>query len=119
MTTTANTGNYIPTDKQYPKLSKASSGYLEIEHFKNANLHSGYFFYNCIYWINSGGGKCMLVENNGPDVLGKSSDVIALHGCCAGYEANYGKLHDTRNPGESTDVDSERNKEKVTTADVT
>lgn len=27
----------IATDKQYPKLSKASSGYLEIEHFKNAD----------------------------------------------------------------------------------
>ena len=37
----------------------------------------------------------MLVEDNGPDVLGKVSDVIALHGCCAGYEGNYDKLHDT------------------------
>ena len=27
----------IPTDKQYPKLSKASWGYLEIEQFKNAD----------------------------------------------------------------------------------
>jgi hypothetical protein len=40
----------------------------------------------------------MLVENDGPDVLGKVSDVIAAHGCCARYEANYAKLHDTRNP---------------------
>jgi hypothetical protein len=32
--------NNIPTDKQYPKLSKASSGYLEIEHFKNADLNN-------------------------------------------------------------------------------
>ena len=32
----------IATDKQYPKLSKASSGYLEIEHFKNADLHTGF-----------------------------------------------------------------------------
>ena len=36
-----------------------------------------------------------------------------------GYEPNYGKLHDTRNPGESPDTDTERKKDKVTTADVT
>jgi hypothetical protein len=29
----SDTSNIISTDKQYPKLSKASSGYLEIEHF--------------------------------------------------------------------------------------
>jgi hypothetical protein len=56
----------------------------------------------------------MLVEDNGPDVLGKVSDVIAPHGCCAGYEANYDKLHDTR-PNE----DPQKNSEKKTTADVT
>ncbi|MFL6370119.1 MAG: hypothetical protein ACJ72F_04735 [Nitrososphaeraceae archaeon] len=27
----SNTSNIIPTDKQYPKLSKAASGYLEID----------------------------------------------------------------------------------------
>jgi hypothetical protein len=59
------------------------------------------------------------VEDNGPDVLGKVSDVIAPHGCCAGYEANYEKLHDTRNPSESSGIDTERNKEKVTSTDVT
>lgn len=36
----------IATDRQYPKLSKAASGYLEIDHFKNADLHTGYFCYN-------------------------------------------------------------------------
>ena len=38
----------------------------------------------------------MLVEDDGPDVMGKNSDVIAPHGCCAGYEANYEKLNYTR-----------------------
>jgi hypothetical protein len=61
----------------------------------------------------------MLVEDNGPDVLGKVSDVIAPHGCCAGYEANYDKLHDTRKPSEAQEIDTEKNKDKVTTADVT
>jgi hypothetical protein len=42
----------IATDRQYHKLSKAVSGYLEIDHFKNADLHTGYFCYNCIYWMN-------------------------------------------------------------------
>jgi hypothetical protein len=28
--------NNIPSDKKYPKLSKAASGYLELEQFKNA-----------------------------------------------------------------------------------
>ncbi|HZC49906.1 MAG TPA: hypothetical protein VE244_12695 [Nitrososphaeraceae archaeon] len=41
----------IPTDKEYPKISKATSGYLEIEHFKNVDLHTGYFCYNCAYFI--------------------------------------------------------------------
>lgn len=108
----------IPADRKYPKLPKAASGYLEIDFFKNSDLHTGYFCYNCIYWINQGGGKCMLVENEGPDVLGKVSDVIAPHGCCAGYEPNYNKLHDTRSPQEGLSVDSEKNKEKITTADI-
>jgi hypothetical protein len=61
----------------------------------------------------------MLVENDCPDVLGKVSDVIAPHGCCAGYEANYDKLHDTRNASDVQNIDTEKNKEKVTSADVT
>jgi hypothetical protein len=60
----------------------------------------------------------MLVQDDGPDVLGKVSDVIAPHGCCAGYDSNYDKLHDTRNPIEGLNVDTEKNKEKVTTSDV-
>ena len=104
--------NNIPTDKKYPKLSKASSGYLEIEYFKNSDLHTGYFCYNCTYFIKDD--HCAIVEDSGPDVLGKVSEVIAPHGCCAGYEPNYDKLHDTRPEAE----DPEKNKEKKTTADV-
>ena len=54
----------------------------------------------------------MLVEDEGPDVLGKVSDVIAPHGCCSGYEANIDKLHDTRPDAE----DPDKNREKKTTA---
>ncbi|HJT47937.1 MAG TPA: hypothetical protein VJ729_07115 [Nitrososphaeraceae archaeon] len=51
--------------------------------------------------------------------MGKVSEVIAPHGCCAGYEANYDKLHDTRSPNEAAGIDTEKNKNKVTTVDVT
>ena len=104
---------------KFQKFSKLKASYIEYDKFADSNLHEGYFCYNCIYWINAGGGKCMLVEDNGPDVLGKVSDVIAPHGCCSGYEANYNKLHDTRNPSEAAGIDTEKNKDKVTTADVT
>jgi hypothetical protein len=52
----------------------------------------------------------MLVKHEGPDVMGKKSKVIAPHGCCAGYEANFDKLDDTRKAEQH---------EKVTTKDVT
>ena len=99
---------------KFKKFSKLKASYVEYDKFNDSNLHEGYFCYNCIYWINASGGKCMLVEDRGPDVLGKVSDVIAPHGCCAGYEPNYDKLHDTRPEAE----DPEKNKEKNTTADV-
>src|ERR671931_809968 len=104
---------------KFKKFNKLKASYIEYDKFADSNLHEGYFCYNCIYGINLSGGKCMLVEDNGPDVLGKVSDVIAPHGCCTGYEANYDKLHDTRKPSEAQEIDTEKNKEKVTTADVT
>src|ERR671922_2580023 len=70
----------IPTDKQYPKISKASSGYVEIEHFRSADLHTGYFCYNCTYFIKDN--HCAIVEDTGPDVYGKESGIIAPHGLC-------------------------------------
>jgi hypothetical protein len=85
---------------KFKKFSKLKASYIEYDGFADSNLHEGYFCYNCIYWINASGGKCMLVEDEGPDVLGRISDVIAPHGCCAGYEANYDKLHDTRSDAE-------------------
>jgi hypothetical protein len=107
---------------KFKKFSKLKASYVEYSKFSDSNLHEGYFCYNCIYWINASGGKCMLVEDEGPDVLGNVSDVIAPHGCCAGYEANFDKLHDTRSlsdAGLGSQLDTEKNKEKITTADVT
>jgi hypothetical protein len=80
---------------KFQKQSKLKSAYVEQEEFKDANLHSGYFCYNCIYWIDSMGGKCMIVDDEGPDVFGKVSNIIAPHGCCNGYEPNFDKLGNT------------------------
>jgi hypothetical protein len=103
---------------RFRKLTKAKASYIEYEKFTDSNLHEGYFCYNCIYWIPLGGGKCMLVENDGPDVRGNDSNVIAPHGCCSGYEPNYTKLHDTRQSAEGISIDPERNKEKITSKDL-
>lgn len=62
---------------KFKKFSKLKASYVEYDAFADSNLHEGHFCYNCIYWINADGGKCILVEDNGPDVLGKVSDVIA------------------------------------------
>ena len=78
----------IPTNKQYPKLSKASTGYLEIDLFKNSDLHTGYFCYNCIYFIKDGGNHCAIVEDSGPDVNGKESGIIAPYGICTLWNPN-------------------------------
>jgi len=76
----------IPTDKPYPKLSKAVSGYLEIDHFKKADLQAGYFCYNCSYFIKQN--HCAIVEDAGPDVNNKESGIIASHGLCTLWVPN-------------------------------
>jgi hypothetical protein len=76
----------ITTDKQYPKLSKATSGYLEIEQFKNADLHTGYFCYNCTYFIKDN--HCAIVQDSGPDVNGEESGTIAPYAVCTLWYPN-------------------------------
>ena len=56
----------IATDREYSKLSKATFGYLEIEHFKSADLDTGYFCYNCTYFIKPN--HRAIVEDGGADV---------------------------------------------------
>jgi hypothetical protein len=80
------TSEVIPADRQYPKLSKAASGYLEIDQFKNADQTAGYFCFNCIYFIK--GDQCAIVENGGPDVNGRESGMIAPHGLCTVWAPN-------------------------------
>jgi hypothetical protein len=81
---------------KFQKQSKLKAGYVERDEFKNSNLQRGFFCYNCIYWINMSGGKCMIVNNNGPDSFGKVSDLIAPHGCCSLYEPDYDEINEVK-----------------------
>src|SRR4029078_9761085 len=81
---------------KFQKFSKLKASYVEYDKFADSNLRHGYFCYNCIYCVNTPGGQCMLLKNEGPDVMGKDSNVIAPHDCCSGYEPNFDKIDDTR-----------------------
>lgn len=70
----------IPKNKNYPKLSKATSGYVENPYFEKADLTIGYFCNDCIYFIEED--DCAIVTKGGPDVDGKESGIIAPHGLC-------------------------------------
>ena|ERR1044072_5592617 len=83
----------IDNTTKFQKQSKLKSGYIERDEFKHSNLQKGFFCYNCIYWVDLGGGKCMIVNNKGPDSFGKVSDVIAPHGCCSLYEPDYDEIN--------------------------
>ena len=78
---------------KFQKQSKLKAGYIERDEFKNSNLQKGFFCYNCIYWINMTGGKCMMVNDKGPDLFGNVSDVIAPHGCCSVYNPNFDEIN--------------------------
>ena len=69
---------------------------MEIDEFKNSDTHKGYFCYNCIYWIDMTGGKCMIVDNKGPDLFDKVSDVITPYGCCSVYEPDFDEINEQK-----------------------
>lgn len=89
-------GDIIENVTKFKKQSKLQVGYVERDEFKDSNLRKGFFCYNCIYWMDMSGGKCMIVEEKGIDVLGKTSDVIAAHGCCNGYEPNFDTINEKK-----------------------
>ena len=89
-------GDILENVTKFQKQSKLKSGYLERDEFKASNLKKGFFCYNCIYWIDMAGGKCMIVDDKGPDVFGNISDVIASHGCCNGYEPNFDTINEKK-----------------------
>lgn len=38
----------------------------------------------------------MIVDDKGPNIFGIESGVVAAHGCCNGYEANYKKIDENK-----------------------
>jgi hypothetical protein len=68
------------------KLSKVTVRYMEMEEFKDSDHHTGYFCYNCIYFIKPN--HCAIVTDEGSDVYGKISGEIARYGICALWEPN-------------------------------
>ena len=81
---------------KFQKLTKLRSCYVEHDEFRDSDLHKGFFCYNCIYWMDMDGGRCMIVDNKGSDTFGNISDVIAPHGCCNGYVPNLDKINDKK-----------------------
>lgn len=68
------------------KLAKVTARYMEMEQFSDSDHHTGYFCYNCIYFIKPN--HCAIVTDEGEDVNGRTSGIIAPHGICALWEPN-------------------------------
>jgi hypothetical protein len=68
------------------KLAKVTARYMELEQFRDSDHHTGYFCYNCIYFIKPN--HCAIVTDEVEDVNGHTSGVIAPHGICALWEPN-------------------------------
>ena len=71
---------------QLNKLTKVTSGYIEISSFKNSDLHQGYFCYSCIYFMKPN--HCAIVTDEGQDIEGNISDMIAPYGVCSVWTPN-------------------------------
>jgi hypothetical protein len=73
------------------KLAKVTVRYMEMEQFKDSDHHTGYFCYNCIYFMKPN--HCAIVTDEGADVYDKTSGEIAPHGICALWEPNENEIH--------------------------
>lgn len=89
--------NFISTQKipqeatEHKKLTKACAGYYELENFKNSNTHTGYFCYNCEYFMKPN--HCMIVTDEGQDIDGNISGIIAPYGICSIWTPNDKEIH--------------------------
>lgn len=72
------------------KLTKVSSRYWEISAFKDSDTHKGYFCYNCIYYMKPN--HCAIVTDEGQDVEGNVSNVIAPYGVCSLWTPNENEI---------------------------
>jgi hypothetical protein len=76
---------------QQKKLPKIAARYMEVEQFKDSDLHKGYFCYNCAYFVKPH--HCAIVTDEGIDTMGNSSGVIAPHGLCSLWMPNQKEIH--------------------------
>lgn len=86
------TSNFASTQKipqealQLNKLTKSIAGYLELGAFRNSDHHTGYFCYNCIYFMKPN--HCAIVTDEGQDIKENISNEIAPHGICSLWTPN-------------------------------
>jgi hypothetical protein len=78
---------------QQRKLTKVGARYIEIREFKDSDHHKGYFCYNCTYFVKPH--HCAIVTEEGMDILGHFSGVIAPHGICSIWVPNRDEIHST------------------------
>jgi len=72
---------------------------MEVEQFKDSDLHKGYFCYNCAYFVKPH--HCAIVTDEGVDTMGNSSGVIAPHGLCSLWMPNQKEIHSDSSSGRS------------------
>jgi hypothetical protein len=77
---------------QQKKIPKIAARYIEVEQFKDSDHHKGYFCYNCVYFVKPQ--HCAIVTDEGMDIMGRSSGVIAPHGLCSIWMPNKKEIHD-------------------------
>jgi hypothetical protein len=68
------------------KLAKVTARYVEMEQFKDSDHRTGYFCYNCIYFMKPN--HCAIATDDGQDINGQVSGEIAPHGICAIWDPN-------------------------------
>ena len=83
--------NHFTRGNELKKLNKQTVRYTEFEQFKKTDHHTGYFCYNCIYFMKPS--SCAIVSSQGLDFNGKSSGIIAPHGICSIWEPNEKEIH--------------------------
>lgn len=86
------------------KLPKIAARYIELEQFKDSDLHKGYFCYNCAYFVKPH--HCAIVTDEGMDILGRSSGIIAPHGLCSMWTPNEKEIHGDASSHRGTDADA-------------
>jgi len=86
---------------------------VELEHFKDSDHHKGYFCYNCTYFVKPR--HCAIVTDEGMDILGRSSGVIAPHGSCSLWMPNEKEIYgDSSYRGAGTEASIQSESEEST-----